>query len=95
MSGQMMGRGENSTQMSLDGVAEVGEMVHLGGTSWIFCHMHCFSPSPSTVLLRPFPLHAGDRWQIGKALLLILWCQTYALQGCEVQALFGEEEAVV
>lgn len=64
------GGGVDSTQVSLGGVGEVGEMVHLGGTSWTFCHVPCFPPASSTLLLGP--LCAGDRWQIGKALLLIL-----------------------
>lgn len=34
---------------------------------------HGFSPASSTFLLRPLPFYAGHRWQVGKALLFVLW----------------------
>lgn len=73
VSRQTMGGGVDSTQMSRGGDAEWGKWCTLEASPGhlVVCHASLLPPAP--LLLGPFPLCAGDSWQIGKALLLILW----------------------
>lgn len=67
------GGGVDSTQMSRGGGAEWRKWCTLEASPGhlVVCHASLLPPAP--LLLGPFPLCAGDSWQIGKALLLILW----------------------
>lgn len=71
--------------------------VHLAGTSWTFHHVPCslLPPAPSSWGL--FPGMQG--WQTGTCLFCGVWGHRRghicALQGCEVQALLGEEETAL